>query len=142
MSSSSGFEEIAKMQAIVEMPLSNDSLYPENPDDVSDWVQRRAARRSRRPTYTPQHVDTSSSSSSRATTPSNGLHSEIFELPAGNISAAPATPDTEVDEDEIALRAAIALSLQYSDRNDSMERPFSTEQSELDEALERSRREQ
>jgi hypothetical protein len=142
VSNSSGLDEISKMQAIVEKPQSAGMRYPENPDDVSDWVQRRAARR-RLPHYAPPPVDTSSSSSSRTTSLSSVLHSEIFELPAGNIAATPENPAAAEDEDEddAELRAAIALSLQDTELN-GREGPFSTLQAELDAALERSRIEQ
>jgi hypothetical protein len=135
-----------RLRSISELPIPSNQLYPENPDDVNDWVERRARRLTGRPggrftPAVPPAIDTSSSSSSRATSPSSILHSDVFELPA-SIPASLPTPEDEVDEDELALQAAIALSLEETERNAPRLEEDGIDIAQLNEALHRSRVEQ
>lgn len=109
----------------------NSPLFPEDPEEVKNWVFRRANASNSRPP--PQSSNQSSSLYTvSASGPSN--LTEVFELPANEMStSSEQSIQDEQDEDSIALAQAIERSIaEYQKR-------LTTNPEELQAAIERSK---
>lgn len=120
---------------------STGAVFPEGPEDVSNWAFRRANISRSRPPPRPKPSPSSSQASSSQTisTPTQPNFTEVFELPANemNTSAEQTTQD-ELDEDSVALAQAIERSI-VEHRHRNRFTMGGTDLEELEAAIERSK---
>jgi len=115
--------------------------FPENAEEVNDWVSRRIAssrqRRTRASAGPPTYAESSSSASSSAAISTVVVEQparQLAELPA-NSPVRPTTPADEVEDEDEALVKALSLSQAESEERASKLTIDGVNQEDLKEAL-------